>query len=94
MVAARDLAGQRFGWLVVQRRSPERRGGRAVWVCLCACGAEKHITTHQLTGGHVTSCGCRRVWRGSKWNANATRSGRLTMHAFGRLGDDATLETL
>ena len=53
----KDLTGQRFGRLVVIRRSDD--GQRLVrWVCLCDCGNESIVySTHLRTGG-TRSCGC------------------------------------
>ena len=51
-----DLTGQRFGRLVVERRS-ERTGH---WVCRCDCGTVKDVSTGNLRGGYIKSCNCIR----------------------------------
>lgn len=57
----RDLAGQRFGRLVAQSHTsrPRPNGStRTFWICACDCGAEKSISSSDLTSGRSTSCGC------------------------------------
>lgn len=51
-----DLAGHRFGRLVVLRltATPARR----IWLCRCDCGEQRLVDTHRLQIGHTTSCGC------------------------------------
>lgn len=52
-----DLTGQRFGRLVVLKRS-DNIGKKPAWVCKCDCGNEKIVTGGNLKSGHVSSCGC------------------------------------
>ena len=48
-----DLAGQRFGrLLVLQRHSPD------AWSCKCDCGNTKVVKTSNLSNGGTKSCGC------------------------------------
>ena len=59
----KNLTGQRFGRLVVVERNGSYSSYygkcvRATWKCKCDCGNEKIATTHDLTSGHTTSCGC------------------------------------
>jgi hypothetical protein len=77
-----DMAGRRFGRLVVQEAAPVRislSGRRSAWHCLCDCGARTTVTGSNLRAGQVRSCGCGR--RG--------KTGRkpldLTGQRFGRL---------
>lgn len=54
-----DLAGQRFGrLLVIEKFTPNK--GRAKWHCRCDCGKERVVFAHNLVGAATTSCGCRR----------------------------------
>lgn len=58
-----DLAGQRFGRLVVLKEGPVSvapSGARSVrWVCLCDCGTETLVHGHHLRKyGDNQSCGC------------------------------------
>lgn len=57
-----DLVGQRFGSLVVLRRSEVRRSAskRKYWICHCDCGNESHASTTNLRHGRVSRCrACR-----------------------------------
>lgn len=54
---ALELAGRRFGRLVVSHRA-QSRPGVAVWRCTCDCGGWKDVASAQLTTGVVSSCGC------------------------------------
>jgi hypothetical protein len=56
--SAKELAGRRFGWLVVLERAGSNKG--ALWLCRCNCGTEKVIRAHNLVRGMTSSCGCRR----------------------------------
>lgn len=49
-----DLAGMRFGRLVVQKR--EEKSSK--WKCLCDCGNMVVVDTNHLKQGHTKSCGC------------------------------------
>ena len=59
-----DLTGQRFGKLVVIRRTEERQHGSAVWECKCDCGNTKFVNTNNLRNGNTKSCGCSRKGKG------------------------------
>ncbi len=54
-----DLSGQRFGRLVVLKRSDKKnKDGQFYWLCHCDCGTEKEILHSSLTEGNALSCGC------------------------------------
>lgn len=53
-----DLAGQRFGKLLVLERVENTWDGRARWKCKCDCGTIKETTGEALRRGDVLSCGC------------------------------------
>lgn len=56
----RDITGQTFGRLTVER-AIESRKGQWWWECKCSCGTRMEASTHSLrskTGGK--SCGCTR----------------------------------
>lgn len=56
-----DLRGRQFGKLFVVEPGPRRGKGRAVsWICRCDCGSQHVVTTGNLTGGSVKSCGCHK----------------------------------
>lgn len=54
-----DLAGQRFGRLLVIEYS-HRSNNVAQWHCLCDCGTETVVGLSQLRSGKTRSCGCLR----------------------------------
>ncbi len=60
MTKIKDLTGQRFGRLKVQKLAPQEqwKGHNAHWVCLCACGEERTIAGCDLRRGRIKSCSC------------------------------------
>lgn len=55
-----SLIGRRFGMLVVIEETSERSGSCKTWKCLCDCGNTHLVSTSNLTGENVKSCGCLR----------------------------------
>lgn len=53
-----NLAGKRFGRLIVLRRDSTVNGKNIRWVCLCDCGNEKSISGNKLRSGNTRSCRC------------------------------------
>lgn len=51
----------KFGKLTVIGRATVRPGGEAFWKCLCDCGNECEVRSHDLRNGHTTSCGCNKL---------------------------------
>lgn len=62
MGKAVEIAGQRFGRLLVLRRLPNRKNSagnqESIWQVRCDCGAEKALRATDLRSGGVNSCGC------------------------------------
>ena len=56
----KNLAGLRFGKLLVVRRHYENIRKTVAWDCLCDCGAEAVVPSGALVSGNTTSCGCRK----------------------------------
>jgi len=54
----RDLAGQRFGRLVVLRYVANTTRGHATWECKCDCGSCVIVKGDNLIRGNTRSCGC------------------------------------
>lgn len=52
-----DMVGQRFGRWTVKSRAANI-GTRAVWHCICDCGAEADVRGDALRRGKSLSCGC------------------------------------
>ena len=53
----KDLAGQRFGKLLVVSRAANARNRDTAWLCACDCGKTKVVVGYSLTGGRTNSCG-------------------------------------
>lgn len=51
-----DLAGRKFGRLLVKERDFSSK--RTKWICECKCGKIKSIQSTHLLSGATTSCGC------------------------------------
>lgn len=60
-----DLAGQRFGKLVVIKETNERRSSFVVWECLCDCGKTINVPSGYLRIGDTKTCGkcLENVWQ-------------------------------
>jgi hypothetical protein len=55
----KDLEGRRFGQLYVAGYLGKRfLNANTFWLVHCDCGSFGRVSTQQLTGGKVTSCGC------------------------------------
>ena len=60
----KNLTGQRFGMLVVERLDIERSTTKdKYYICQCDCGTKKSIHQGNLMSGTI-SCGCLRMSRG------------------------------
>jgi hypothetical protein len=58
----KDMAGQRFGRLLVLAPAGilyAGRSRRAAWWCICQCEREIIVDGGHLRDGNTTSCGCR-----------------------------------
>jgi hypothetical protein len=86
-----DLAGQRFGRLLVQQRS-DNVGRRTTWLCRCDCGTMKIALTEKLRSGQTRSCGCFRIevagqatiTHGAKRGRKTPKEYKAWSHAKGR----------
>lgn len=56
----KDLTGQRFARLVVDRRDENAASGNARWLCRCDCGESIVVAGNSLRSGNTRSCGCLR----------------------------------
>lgn len=54
-----DLLGQRFGKLVVTKKS-KRKAHSIYWHCVCDCGGKHEVLSSNLIQGRSKSCGCVR----------------------------------
>lgn len=65
-----DVAGQKFGRLVVVERVENDKKGQAMWKCRCECGNECVVAGTYLRKGLTKSCGC--LWYDAIKQANST----------------------
>lgn len=56
----KDIAGKRFGKLLVLNRAPNKIPCKTLWNVLCDCGTRKTVPSANLRSGQVKSCGCSR----------------------------------
>ncbi len=61
----RDLLGQRFGRLIVDRALSVDRGDTR-WACTCDCGRATESAGRHLVSGNKKSCGCLQIEAGAK----------------------------
>lgn len=76
---AEDLTGRRFGKLVAVKRM-ESKNTRTKWLCLCDCGNQVIVNTHELKAGKTKSCGCHRKYEltHNRADIHDQKFGRLT----------------
>lgn len=56
----KDIAGERFGKLVVLSYAGRDKYRAATWNCVCDCGNHATVPGRSLRIGKTKSCGCRR----------------------------------
>lgn len=54
----KNLAGQRFGRLLVLKRAGTSKLRTATWLCKCDCGKTCEVSGSYLRQGDTRSCGC------------------------------------
>ena len=57
VVLSNRLVGQRFGHLEVKKDTGKRIHRSVIWECLCDCGNIHTVSSNNLNGGRVNSCG-------------------------------------
>lgn len=82
MATVKNMVGARFGRLIVIERLPNKKGGKAQWLCKCDCGNNIVVITAELNNGHVQSCGCLR------------REGRKPIHGLARSKIDSIYHSM
>jgi hypothetical protein len=73
-----DMAGQRFGLLLVLSRAGSTAAGKAVWACVCDCGETREVVGGELRRGAARSCGCLNREIAGATASEQTRNRRLT----------------
>lgn len=54
-----DMAGRTFGeWKVIEKAG-NKKGGAAIWRCICSCGSTRSVSGGDLRAGKSVSCGCK-----------------------------------
>jgi hypothetical protein len=53
-----NIAGKKFGRLIVVAYSHSNRDKKACWICVCDCGKEVVVSGKSLRNGRTKSCGC------------------------------------
>lgn len=66
-----QLEGKKFGKLTVIRYAFSEKHSR-YWECKCDCGQTTEVSTHHLTTGNTSSCGCLRIEK-AKVNGHANK---------------------
>ena len=56
-----NLAGLKFGRLLVDSEAARNPCGRTRWNCTCACGKRVIVRSCHLKSGHTVSCGCWKI---------------------------------
>ena len=54
----KNLVGERFGMLTVEKLSDSHGNRHLKWDCICECGNRSTHTGNNLRCGHAKSCGC------------------------------------
>lgn len=57
IILSNRLVGQKFGHLTVIEDTGKRFHRSIIWKCKCDCGNEHEVTSNNLNGGQVNSCG-------------------------------------
>lgn len=57
IILSTRLVGQRFGHLTVTKDTGKRLHRSIIWECKCDCGNIHEVTSNNLNGGQVNSCG-------------------------------------
>ena len=70
------LVGQKFGHLTVIEDTGKRLHRSIIWKCKCDCGNEHEVTSNNLNGGQVNSCG-KHPYHKTYENLKGQRFGKL-----------------
>lgn len=83
----KNIVGQKFGHLTVERLSQKRhpKNNKILWECKCDCGNDEiiYVTTGNLTQGYKTSCGCAKLKQIQELGRKSAKD--LTNQKFGKL---------
>ena len=82
-----DLTGQRFGRLVVLRRTGTSGYGQPKWACACECGQATEVFGNSLRSGKSKSCGCLQRDTASTHGASSTAEFTIWQMMLQRCGN-------
>lgn len=86
MTALSQLAGKRFGNLLVLSQAPSHvtpsGNNRTRWHCQCDCGQQMTAWAEHLVSGRVVSCGCRKIERVKALNTKHGLTGSLEWNSW------------
>ena len=57
---AKDITGERFGYLTAEKTVGTDKSGSKLWECKCDCGKSVILTYNNLVHDGYQSCGCKR----------------------------------
>lgn len=80
-----NLSGRRFGRLLAVHPVEIRKNRHVVYKCRCDCGAERFVTSSNLSSGHTQSCGCLAVERISEANGTHYQSGSKLYRRYNQM---------
>ena len=73
------LVGQRFGHLTVIKDTGKRLHRSIIWECKCDCGNIHEVTSNNLNGGQINSCGKQNCpYHKTYKNLKGQKFGKLT----------------
>jgi len=78
-----ELAGERFGKLVVVSYVGKDKNGKALWNCKCDCGKETIKSSSLLRNEMTKSCGCLRKEMIAIANKGKETHGKSKSHLYG-----------
>jgi len=73
----KDLTGQRFGKLVVDKYIGKNKYGQSIWLCKCDCGNIEKILGNSLKSNRTKSCGCLYMKHGHSTRGKVSRTYRI-----------------
>jgi hypothetical protein len=83
----KDLAGKRFGRLVVVSQAESTKLRKTRWLCHCDCGRDHVVQGYHLRSGKVQSCGCWRNESASNRGKRNFKTGKTLSHGYVRFTD-------
>lgn len=83
MTIKMELAGKRFGKLIVVSENGRSNDQRVIWNCLCDCGKLTTVRSTHLKRGTIKSCGCLRNETSKRINTTHGKSKTAEYEVWG-----------